>query len=78
MKPIIPVAMKAFSIDLDALRIPGVDAMQLFMYSCTKTFNFTSLSLREKCQYSEFFWSHSDWIRRDTENLSVLNSNAGK
>ena len=54
MKPIIPVAMKTFSVDLDALRIPGIDAMQLFTYSFTKTFNFTSLSLREKCPYSEF------------------------
>ena len=39
-------------------------------------------SLREKCLNTEFFlvriFPHSDWIRRDTQYLSVLSPNAGK
>ena len=38
--------------------------------------------LRKKCPYTGFFlvciFPHSDWIRRDTEYLSVLSPNAGK
>ena len=34
-------------------------------------------SLREKCLYSKLF-SHSHWIWRDTEYLSVFSANAGK
>ena len=44
-----------------------------------------TLALRKKSPYSELFWSafsriflHSDWIRRDTEYLSVFSPNAGK
>ena len=35
----------------------------------------------KKYLYSELFWSvfsHSDWIRRDREYLSVFSPNAGK
>ena len=39
-------------------------------------------SLREKCANTEFFlvriFLHSDWIRRDTDYLSVSSPNAGK
>ena len=39
-------------------------------------------TLREKCRNKEFFlvhiFSHSDWIRRDTQYLSVFSPNAGK
>ena len=38
--------------------------------------------LREKCSNTEFFlvriFPHSDWIRRNTEYLSVFSPNAGK
>ena len=40
------------------------------------------VALREKCPNKEFFlariFPHSDWIRRETEYLSVLSTNAGK
>ena len=40
------------------------------------------LSLREKCPNTKFFlariFSHSDWIRRDTEYLSVFSQNVGQ
>ena len=39
-------------------------------------------ALRKTCPYSELFWfaffPHLDWIRRDTEYLSVFSLNAGK
>ena len=39
-------------------------------------------ALHEKCPNTEFFlvriFPHSDWIRRDTEYLSVFSPNAGK
>ena len=39
-------------------------------------------ALRKKCPNTKFFlvciFSHSDWIRRDTEHLSVFSPNAGK
>ena len=42
----------------------------------------TKGSMREKCQNTEFFlahiFPHSDWIRRDTEHLSVFSPNTGK
>ena len=42
----------------------------------------TNVSLRQKCPNAEFFvvriFSHSHWIRRDTEYLSVFSRNAGK
>ena len=51
---------------------------QIFQNNCKTT-------LRKKNPYSELFWSvffrmfpHSDWIRRDTEYLSVFSPNAGK
>ena len=38
--------------------------------------------MREKCLNTEFFlvriFSHLDWIRRDTEYLSIFSPNAGK
>ena len=38
--------------------------------------------MREKCLNTEFFlvriFSHLDWIRRDTEYLSMFSPNAGK
>ena len=43
---------------------------------------FIKTSLREKCLNTEFLlvgiFPHSDWIRRDTENLSVFSSNVEK
>ena len=45
-------------------------------------FQFLKLALRQKCQNTEFFLisisPHSDWIRRDTEYLSVFSPNVGK
>ena len=36
-------------------------------------------ALPEKCAYSEVrIFPHSDWIRRDTEYLSVFSPNSGK
>ena len=44
--------------------------------------NFEARALREKCPNTEFFlvriFSTSDWIRRDTEYLSVFSPNLGK
>ena len=41
-----------------------------------------TFTLREKCPNTEFFLvrilSHSDWIRRNTEYLSVFNPNTEK
>ena len=44
--------------------------------------NFEARALREKCSNTEFFlvriFPPSDWIRRDTEYLSVFSPNVGK
>ena len=42
---------------------------------------YETFPLRKKCPYSELFWSRftdSDWIRRNTEYLSVFSPNAEK
>ena len=43
---------------------------------------FRLISQREKCPNPEFFlvciFPHPDWIRRDTEYLSVFSPNVGK
>ena len=49
---------------------------------CNKKCDAAVFALSEKCPNTEFFlfhvFSHSDWIRRDTEYLSAFSPNAGK
>ena len=48
----------------------------------TKDLEWLKVPLCKKCPYSELFWSvfftHSDWLRRNTMYHSVVNLNAGK
>ena len=55
----------------------------LYLHEKFKFLNYpTTLALRKKCPNMELFlvriFLHSDWIRRDTEYLSVFSSNVGK
>ena len=65
------------------LEHPTVTASITQTDGCEHTpLKFEKISLREKCPNTEFFLDrilpHSDWIRRDTEYLSVFSQNAGK
>ena len=49
---------------------------------CVKSVQIRIFFLREKCPNTEFFlvriFPHLDWIRKDTEYLSVFSPNTGK
>ena len=67
--------LEFFFLNLDQWRNPDIKKMVIFCYfHCVKSVRIRSYS---GPHFSRIF-SHSDWIRRDTEHLSVFRPQAGK